>query len=535
MPLPTDLIRVVHQLATCRRLDDVVATLSSAARCLSGADGATVVLRDGDFVRYVDESAVAPLWKGRRFPIEQCVSGWSILHHEQVTIPDVYDDPRVPVAAYRPTFVRSLVMTPIRGEDPLGALGAYWSQRHEASEEEREILAALAESAAVAIVNARLIEDLEQAAARKDELLSMLAHELRSPLAPLRNALRVLDLRPDEESARQARAVMERQVEHLGRMVDDLIDVARLRLAKLDVCLERVDLRRVVDETLADRRAAVEHAGLALRSELPPDPLWVRADRMRLAQVLANLLDNAVKFTPGGGNVRLCVGREGCEAVLRLRDDGVGITEDLLPHVFDPFVQQRQPLAREGGGLGLGLTVARGIARLHEGSLQARSEGTGQGTELVLRLPLDAEPPALTALPAAEEVEQGPVRVLVIEDNVDSAESLRMLLELCGYQVSLAHDGPAALAIAEAVHPEVVLCDIGLPGMDGYAVASALRACPRLAAARLIAVTGYGLEEDRRRALAAGFDVHLVKPVAPDLLLGQLGGVRVARGSSRAS
>jgi len=526
MPPRSDLIRVIQRLATCRRLDDVIATLRDAARSLTGADGVTVVLREGDFVHYVDESAIAPLWKGRRFPIEECASGWCMLHARQVAIPDVYADVRVPHDVYQRTFVHSLVLTPIRSDDPIGALGAYWSHEHVAGESELELLRALADSAAVAMANAQLIENLEQAAARKDELLSMLAHELRNPLAPLRNALHVLRLQPDEKSARRARDVMERQVDHLGRMVDDLLDMARLQKSALEVRLQRVDLRRILEEATDDARGFIESAGVALRVDFPAAPVWVRGDRIRLAQVLGNLLDNAAKFTPRGGRVCISLRAERDAALLRVRDDGVGIESRLLPHVFEPFVQHRQELDRSRGGLGLGLAVARGVVALHGGTLQAASNGPGTGTEVTLRLPLHVEPPALTEATPAAAPTGASIRVLVVEDNVDSAESLRMLLELCGYEVALAQDGPHALELAQSLRPEVVLCDIGLPGMDGYQVAALLRERPELASLRLIAVTGYGLEDDRRRALACGFDAHLVKPVAPDLLLGELGGIR---------
>jgi two-component system CheB/CheR fusion protein len=407
----SDLIRVIQKLARCRRLEEVVSTLRDAARELTGADGVTVVLREGDFVRYVDESAISPLWKGRRFPIDECISGWVVLHGRQVAIPDVYADARVPHDAYRRTFVHSLVMTPIRGDEIVGALGAYWSQEHEASEEERALLGALADSAAVAMANAQLIEELEQSARRKDDLLSMLAHELRNPLAPLRNALHVLRLQPDEKSARRARDVMERQVDHLGRMIDDLLDVALLRKAKVEVRRERVDLRRLVEEATDDRRGAMESAGVSLAISVPASPVWVQADRVRLLQALGNVLDNATKFTPRGGKVSLALGARGDEALLRVRDDGMGIAPELLPHVFEPFVQHPQGLGRERGGLGLGLAIASGIVALHDGTLRAASDGPGSGAQFTLRMPLDAEPPALADGEAAATTTSAATRI----------------------------------------------------------------------------------------------------------------------------
>lgn len=520
-----ELIRAIQRLSACREPSGVMTVLREAARSLSGADGVTVVLRDGDLCHYVDEDAIAPLWKGRRFPMRSCISGWCMLNRRQVVIEDIYADPRIPHDAYRPTFVKSLAMVPIRSEDPIGAIGAYWAEPHRATEEEIQVLQALGDSASVALDNVQLIERLKETNRRRDEFLSMLAHELRNPLAPIRNALHVLRIRAGEgDGIEWPWKLVERQVQHLTRIVDDLLDVARLTRGRVVLRRERLDLVRLVRQCAEDRRGLLEAAGLRLSLELPETPVWVMGDATRLTQVVGSLLDNAAKFVPAGGQVAVGLGPEAgtSQAVLSVRDTGMGIEPEMLPHLFEVFTQGDRSLDRSQGGLGLGLAVARGLVELHDGSIEAASEGQGRGAEFTIRLPCEPEPPALKhGSPSAEPAAKG-LRILVVEDNRDAAESLRLMLELCGHEVTLAHSGPEGVEAATAHRPDIVLCDIGLPGMDGFAVASTLRRNPETAGTRLIAVTGYGRDADRRQALDAGFDAHLVKPVAPEELLGKL-------------
>ncbi|MEO6447564.1 MAG: ATP-binding protein [Gemmatimonadaceae bacterium] len=525
MAFESDLIRVVQRRSFRRELGAVVAVLREAARDLTGADGVTIVLREGDECYYAEENAIGPLWKGKRFPMSSCISVWAMLHRESVAIPDIYADARIPHDAYRPTFVKSLAMVPIRSEDPIGAIGAigaYWADHHHATEDELGVLQALGDSASLAIDNVQLLEQLKEANQRKDELLSMLAHELRSPLAPIRNVLHVLRVRPDErEVVERTREMMERQVQHMGRIVDDLLDVARLTHGQLPLRRQRIDLGRLVHRSAEDRRHLMESAGLRLSVHVPETPVWVIGDPTRLAQVLGNLLDSARKFTPDGGQVvaELTADRAGTNAVVRIRDTGIGIEREMLPRIFHVFSQADRSLDLGRGGLGVGLSVAEGLIALHGGSISAASEGVGQGAEFTIRMPCQLELPALSGPPVPVEPALIRYRVLVVEDNRDAAESLRMLLEMCGYDVSIAHTGTEGVAMARALLPDIVLCDLGLPGMDGFAVATTLRSDIGTAKARLIAVTGYGEDEDRRRALEAGFDVHLVKPVDPEELL----------------
>jgi CheY-like chemotaxis protein/nitrogen-specific signal transduction histidine kinase len=363
---------------------------------------------------------------------------------------------------------------------------------------------------------------LAEADRRKDEFLANLAHELRNPLAPIRNGLEILRLADADPQVREAaRTLLERQVRHLTHLVDDLLDVSRIGRGKVQLQRERLDLAQVARTTAEDRRPTLEQAGLRLELELPETPVWVSGDATRLAQVLGNLLDNAVKFTDRGGAVSVGLCREPgpARAVLSVRDTGIGIEPDVLARLFQGFARPGGDRERTRGGLGLGLALVRGLVELHGGTVKAASGGAGRGAEFLVRLPAEEEPAALAGVPADAHPEGERLRILVVEDHRDSAESLRMLLELLGHKVVLAFSGPDGVRAAGEWRPDVVLCDIGLPGLDGYGVARELRRGPATARVRLIAVTGYGSEEDRRRARLAGFDHHLTKPVAPDALL----------------
>jgi PAS domain S-box-containing protein len=373
-------------------------------------------------------------------------------------------------------------------------------------------------------------EDLRQADRRKDEFLAMLAHELRNPLAPIRNAAEVLRrIGPDDHlHLRQARGMIDRQVAHMARLVDDLLDVSRISRGKILLRSQRLDLVLLVHATVEDHRSLLEGGGLSLVEELPDRPVWIVGDPTRLSQVLGNFLQNCHKFTNPGGRVTVhlrCEPEEG-RAVLTVEDTGIGMEPDILSHLFEPFSQADRSLDRSRGGLGLGLALVKGLVDLHGGIVEASSGGKGHGSTFTVRLPLsreaeDAAEPAPAASPGAKSL-----RILVVEDNRDSAESLGMLLELCGHRVELAFTGQEGLDAARRFRPDVAVCDIGLPGgMDGYALARALRNSEEAAHARLIALSGYGQEEDKRRAREAGFDEHLTKPVDPGILIRLLEGL----------
>jgi PAS domain S-box-containing protein len=367
----------------------------------------------------------------------------------------------------------------------------------------------------------RRADELAEANRRKDEFLAMLGHELRNPLAPLRSVMEALRRqRLEGQALERAYAMIDRQVSHLTRLVDDLLDVSRITQGKVELRREPAELARVIDQALEMATPMVEGRGHELMVSLPRRPLRLEGDATRLTQVFFNLINNAAKYTQPGGRIWLTAEREGGQAVVRLRDTGEGIPPGLLPRVFDLFTQGERPLDRSQGGLGLGLTLVRRLVEMHGGKVEAHSAGQGKGSEFVVRLPAlppDQEPapaPTAAAPPAAAQVG----RVLVVDDNIDVAESLVWLLEGLAREVRMAHSGAAAIEAALEFVPDLVLLDVGLPGMDGYEVCRRLRRDPALQKAVIAAVTGYGGEEDRRLSREAGFDRHLVKPIGRETL-----------------
>jgi len=361
---------------------------------------------------------------------------------------------------------------------------------------------------------------------RKDEFLAMLGHELRNPMSAIRNALWVLDQvgSRDEQAVRQREVIM-RQTKHLVRMVDDLLDVSRVTRGKIILQRRPADLREVAERCLSELGIAALAQSNGLTLEVDSRPALVLGDPVRLEQVLCNLLQNAIKYTPRGGRLRVSTGIEDGEAIVRVRDTGVGLSPEMLQTIFEPFAQVESSRQRSEGGLGLGLPLVRSLTELHGGRVEARSDGPGRGSEFVVRLPLLAEEGRMATFPKLVPPRSAPapepiagLNVLVVEDNEDGRESLRELLEIWGYQVSVAGNGPEGVEMAFSVRPEVALIDIGLPGLDGNEVARRIRSVLGADEISLIAMTGYGQPEDRRRALQAGFDCYLVKPVDPALL-----------------
>ncbi|TMG85345.1 MAG: PAS domain S-box protein [Betaproteobacteria bacterium] len=360
----------------------------------------------------------------------------------------------------------------------------------------------------------RRLEALQESERQMNEFLAMLSHELRNPLAPMVNALGLMKRRPGSDQT-ELRGVVERQVGHLARIVDDLLDVSRITGGKIALKKEILDLNAVVSHALESCRPLLEARRHAVELRLSDEPLPLDADATRLSQVLLNLINNAVKYTPEGGRISLETRRENEVALLRVRDNGIGISAALLPRVFDLFVQGDRSLDRTEGGLGIGLTLVRRLVEMHGGSVAAFSEGAGDGSEFVVRLPLAlgraATPRMLPAEPEARPRTRR--RLLVVDDNRDFANTLSLLLETFGHEVRTVYDGRAVLPMATDYRPDAVLLDIGLPGMNGYEIARELRSAPALSQLTLVAFTGYGQEEDRRRVREAGFDFHLVKPV----------------------
>ena len=355
---------------------------------------------------------------------------------------------------------------------------------------------------------------------RKDEFLAMLAHELRNPLGPIRNAVEIMRIAPGDRADMHAKAreMIGRQVTHLARLVDDLLDVSRITQGKIALQIAPVRLEAVVHAALEMARPAIDANGLQVAVELEKDPLWILADAVRLTQVIGNLLNNAAKFTPPGGHIRLRGERRGHEVAIVVEDTGIGISSDLLPHVFELFAQGDRSLERTRGGLGVGLALVRRLVAMHGGTVTASSRGQGQGSRFEVLLPLmSVAGTSKESAGAAPNAQPSfvPRKILVVDDSRDSAEALAVLLEQSGHQVVAAFGASEALAKAKAFLPEVIFLDIGLPEMDGYTLARKMREMPETKSARILALTGYGQVEHREHALAAGFDDHLTKPFDP--------------------
>jgi len=431
--------------------------------------------------------------------------------------------------------------------DALGVISLGLSSKDRRYGPEDEVLAEdLARRAAAAIDNARLFREVEEAGRRKDEFLAMLAHELRNPLAAISNADYVLEdliehqLRYREQLAATSdaecvleelgshdtrvsrlRNIISRQTKHLARLVDDLLDMSRITRGKIELRKEVVELAAALQRAVETTAPLMEARNHDLQLFLPDEPVWLEADPARLEQILSNLLNNAAKYSERGGKIWLSAERAAEEIVLRIRDAGIGIPKELLPRVFDLFTQAERSLDRSQGGLGIGLALVKNLVQMHGGSVSVHSEGLGAGSEFVVRLPTCqvTAPGAVVCppQPIREAARGASVRILLVEDNRDAAETLTEIMELWGHEVRHAEDGPSAIDEAHSYHPDVVLLDIGLPGMDGYEVARRLRQAD-LNGVLLVALTGYGQEEDRRRSHEAGFDLHLTKPVDPQEL-----------------
>lgn len=405
----------------------------------------------------------------------------------------------------------------------LGALLVGVSTSRSFSPSELVIVADLAGRTAIALDNALLYSRIQSADQRKDEFLAMLAHELRNPLAPMRNAVEVMRHGGGQaQLLTWSRDVIDRQVEHLTRLVDDLLDVSRLTQGKIRLEKQSVDLVSLIERALEVSRPSIERHKHHLLVELPATPVYLDGDPVRLAQVFANLLNNAAKYTPQGGEIRVVAELVGSRVLVRVQDNGCGIPADMLPYVFDLFTQANRSLARSEGGLGIGLTLVRNLVERHGGTVEARSEGSGKGSEFVVGLPVlpDKHAVAVTGRHTERQVDPTALRVLLIDDNNDANETLAILLALSGQDVRTALDGPTGLQIAAEFQPQLVFCDLGLPGMDGFEVIRLLREQSDQAMPVIIALTGYGRPEDRQRTHEAGFNGHLVKPIDFETLQG---------------
>lgn len=364
----------------------------------------------------------------------------------------------------------------------------------------------------------RRVTHLREAGRRKDVFLASLAHELRNPLAPIRTGVAILRMTDTEPRSQTVLAMMERQLQHMARLLDDLLDVSRISRGKIALHHERTDLRHLVDAAVEANRSLIEQMGHAFSVSAPSEPAFLNADPVRFAQILSNLLNNAAKYTPPGGRIALKAEHRGDEVEVSVSDNGIGIPGESLDSIFEMFTQLESQSSNAQGGLGIGLSLAKGLVALHGGTIQAHSEGLGRGSEFRVRVPTRLALDAVSATPVSTAVTPQRLKILVVDDNRDAAASLSVLLELKGHHVQVAYDGENAVQLAEDFRPHMVLLDLGMPKMNGYEACRRIRNHEWGAQTTLIAVTGWGQEDDRRKSTAAGFDGHLVKPVNPETL-----------------
>jgi signal transduction histidine kinase/ActR/RegA family two-component response regulator len=449
-----------------------------------------------------------------RLDFGQAICGNAALSRQPIAATHIQqsDDPKVQLV--KKYGIRCYACHPLMAEGRLlGTLSFASRRRDEFGKEELEFLRTICHYVAVAYERVNLIRQLRDIDRRKDEFLATLAHELRNPLAPIQNALEILRLTDNGASA-QVRQMMDRQLGQMVHLIDDLLDVSRITRGKLALRREYVTLTSIVDSALDTVRPLIDTLGHRLTVDLPPQPVYLDADSMRLAQVFANLLNNAAKYTERGGQITLTASLSGNTLRVAVHDTGIGIAPEVLPAIFEMFTQGDRSLEKSQGGLGIGLTLVRRLVEMHGGSVEARSDGLSFGSEFIVRLPIAKPPQANDPAPAdiapAESIN---CRILVADDNQDAAESMGEMLRLLGHDVRTVHNGIQALEGAEAFRPDIALLDIGMPRMNGYDVARNIRAQSWGAQMVLIALTGLGQEEDKRQALQAGFDRHFTKPV----------------------
>lgn len=520
---------IAMRLNTAHDVSAVMEVVTAETRKLIGAhQAATTFTGNGKLTQATHTGSLSnryAAWRGSDIPrgslcAQVCRSNqsMSLTHAELEADPRWQDDleQRHEQLPMRGWLAAPLVGRNGRSGRNIGLIHLSDKYEGEFNADDEAILVQVALMASVALENARLVEDLRVASRRKDEFLATLAHELRNPLAPLRNMLQIMNQQGhDEDLVARARASMERQVVHMVRLIDDLLDVSRISRGKLELRRERVELRPIIDDAMEICRAQLEGGTHEFVVTLPPEPLVLDADPVRLIQIFDNLLDNACKYTEPGGNVCLTAEYQGRDLLVTVQDTGIGIPPDKLGSIFQMFTQVDHASEHFRGGLGLGLTLVKQLVEMHGGTITAHSDGTGDGAEFKVKLPIVIEKPNPEPISTSKESHATNRRILVVDDNADNADSLATLLAFTGNETLTAYDGLEGIDIAEQFRPDVLILDIGLPKLNGLEVCRRIRQQPWGKAILVVAVSGWGQEEDRQKTREAGFDHHLVKPVDP--------------------
>jgi two-component system CheB/CheR fusion protein len=537
------LVKLVQQLATARTLDEVMSLVRSAAREIAHADGATFVLKDQEFCFYADEDAISPLWKGQRFPLSTCVSGWAMMHKQQVVIEDIYQDPRIPLTVYSTTFVKSLVMTPIHKSEPLGAIGVYWSKTYTPTHEELELLQALADAVSVSIENVSLygcleqrIEELKKANQANEEFLMTLSHELRTPLNAILGWAEILaENYWDDSEAQLGLSTIKHSAMVQTKIIEDLLDMSYITSGRLKIDYKNVDMVEVAENIVRELRPAADKKHIQLQLESQFETAIVLGDAERLHQIVTNLISNAIKFSDESTTVTIGLRTEGPAALIEVSDQGIGMTADFVPMVFDRFKQADGSLTRRYGGLGLGLAIAQHLAYAHKGRLSARSEGLGQGSTFAFAVPLVESSLKENRTPARPHVEDASLSVstpmslrdlvakniLVVDDDRDCRRLVETILKKTGASVQSAASVAEALRISEESRFDAVVCDISMPEADGFTFLDQVRGgtTPMPSQVPIIALTAFADSNTQKTALAKGFDNFLGKPFSSSHLV----------------
>jgi signal transduction histidine kinase len=536
------LLETVMALASARSLDDVTRIVRSSARELTRADGASFVLKDEGNCYYADEDAIAPLWKGSRFPLDTCICGWAMLNRQVVVVPDIYQDSRIAHEVYRPTFVKSLVVVPVGRDEPIGAIGAYWAQTHVATHEEQQILQVMANAAALALRNIELDSDLHRSIERerearrraersnelKDDFLATLSHELRTPLHVVQSWIWQLNRNEQPPALKKALEVIERNVALQSRLVEDLLDVSRASTGRLQLNAGLVDLAAACLSVVEVLRLSARAKNIQLDVQQETSTfIWGDAERVR--QILWNVLNNAIKFTPNDGRIVLKISRGNRRACVVVEDTGIGVEPQFLPFMFDRFRQADPSSTRRFGGMGLGLTIVKELVQLHGGSVRASSRGKDLGTSVTLEFPVPAvldQPGTWLRGRAGVEPPQARldgVSILIVDDEPDVLATLEGILRHHGAEVLTAASADEALRLLDQHTPTVLVSDLAMPGRDGFDLMRAVRALPTPARQVPAAVlSAYLASEHASEAESAGFQIFIEKPVQPLELVGQL-------------
>jgi signal transduction histidine kinase len=536
------LLETVTALASARTVDEVTRIVRSCARELTKADGVTFVLREDDNCFYADEEAIGPLWKGSRFPLHSCISGWAMLNRQIAVVPDIYADARIPHAAYRPTFVKSLVMVPVRHEDPIAAIGAYWAQSHEATPAEQQVLQSLANAAALALSNIELFGSLQRSVERereareraerasqlKDDFLATLSHELRTPLHVIQSWIWQLNRTEQPPALQQALAVIERNVGLQSRLVEDLLDVSRATTGRLQLNTRLVDLASACTSVVEVLRLSAHAKNIRLDVQQETSTfIWGDADRVQ--QILWNVLNNAIKFTPNDGHILVRISRSNRHVCVHVEDSGIGIEPQFLPFMFDRFRQADPSSTRRFGGMGLGLTIVKELMQLHGGTVEAASQGKDQGTTVTVEFPvpvvLDQPGTWLRRRAGIEppEARLDGVSILIVDDEPEVLATLEGILRHHGAEVLTAASADEALKLLDQHQPTVLVSDLAMPGRNGFDLLRAVRALPTPARKIPAAVLSACLASEHASAAeSAGFQIFIEKPVPPLELVGQI-------------